>query len=152
MYAIKLECPAKAARCMLENPSRVVSLALAPYFTKIFANGKFPSRQDCCKAVRPSGLYWLILTWVECIDKNLSTTWTSPPLTITDSNSFWWRFWVLFGCFFGLMIGHGNVVMGLKGWSISSYLLANRGNCRACCSFKSKLSESSLLDLLNDAF
>ena len=61
---------------------------LAPYFTKILANGKLPSRQDCCKAVRPSGLNWLMSKLVKCSVRK-SSTWKKMNFTKWTFHVIW---------------------------------------------------------------
>lgn len=122
MYAIKVECPEKTAKCKVENPSRVVSRKSAPYLTKTLANGKLPSRQHCCKAVRPSLLKWLM---------SIRSTWRPKKRSISSgsfssSNWLWssistWLTWVRLGK------SYFKMVTGAKGCRLSSYLLAYFG-------------------------
>ena len=91
MYKSSSECPEKAARCSMGYPSRVVNRWSAPYFTNTFAKSRSPSTQDCCKAVRPSRLYWFIFTSVECSARNRSIL-VASFVAITISHWFW-SFW-----------------------------------------------------------
>ena len=128
MYMSRGECPEKAANCSVENPSRVVMRGSAPYLISTLAIGKLLSKQDSWRAVRPSQLNWLTLIWAAEAASRASMAGTSPAsitdwkvrctlsLTLTVTGACGPRIWA-----------KGNVVTGLKGCSISSYLLANRG-------------------------
>lgn len=130
MYAINDECPEKTAKCKVEKPSLVVRRISAPYLTKTLANGKLPSRQHCCKAVRPSLFKWLMSMPSRWRAKKrsisslfrMSSNWLwsseSKGLTAVRRGKSW----------------HFRMVTGLKGCRLSSYLLAYFGtllrNCR----------------------
>ena len=119
-----------------ENPSRVVNLESAPNLTRTWASWRLPSKQDCCNAVLPSSLYSLRSTFSECFVKKSSMSFTldAKPIKLWNCRcSFASKLdlcvlWMEMACF----VSTGNVVTGLRGWSISSYLVANLG----CLLFK----------------